>query len=73
MSKYFAKVLLFLQIRNTRVHSLRIVPKKGDFFTNCPTIFTQCKKTHPKMRFLGIQIVRVIELEFKIIRHSKAF
>ena len=37
------------------------------------TIILRIKKTHPKMRFLGIQIVRVIDLEFKIIRHSKAF
>ena len=46
------------------------VPKVHNFFNICKDLH---KKTHPKMRFLGIQIVRVIELEFKIIRHSKAF
>ena len=57
--------------------NLRKVPFLGHFFTQNTlrvSIFIhKCKKKHTKMRYLGIQIVRVIELEFKIIRHSKAF
>ena len=31
------------------------------------------QKNAPEDAFFGFQIVRVIDLEFKIIRHSKAF
>ena len=56
--------------------NLRKIPFLGHFFTQTTlkgVNFYTYKKNAPEDAFLGIQIVRVIELEFKIIRHSKAF
>ena len=56
--------------------NLRKVPFLGHFFTQTTlrvSIFPHvCKKNAPEDAFLGFQIVRVIDLEFKIIHRSKA-
>ena len=67
-----------MHIRNTHAQKFTQTTFFRSFFyaksNNSVNFFhINVKKRTRMMRFLGIQIVRVIELEFKIIRHSKAF